>query len=124
MNVVCDKPSFTINLNGDVVALTPPLVMGILNVTPDSFYAGSRCNTEAAVISRAREIVEQGGAIIDIGLLFSTSGRGCPGRRRDEPFITSSFADSVGISGCLYFYRYLSCRGSPSLCRGIRSDDD
>ena len=71
MNVVCDKPSFTINLNGDVVALTPPLVMGILNVTPDSFYAGSRCNTETAVISRAREIVEQGGAIIDIGAYSS-----------------------------------------------------
>ena len=73
MNVVCNKPSFTINLNGDVVALTPPLVMGILNVTPDSFYAGSRCNTEAAVISRAREIVEQGGAIIDIGAYSSRS---------------------------------------------------
>ena len=71
MNVVCDKPSFTINLNGDVVALTPPLVMGILNVTPDSFYAGSRCNTETAVISRVREIVEQGGAIIDIGAYSS-----------------------------------------------------
>lgn len=37
MNVVCNKPSFTINLNGDVVALTPPLVMGILNVTPIRF---------------------------------------------------------------------------------------
>ena len=73
MNVVCDKPSFTINLNGDVVALTPPLVMGILNVTPDSFYAGSRCNTETAVISRVREIVEQGGAIIDIGAYSSRS---------------------------------------------------
>ena len=71
MNVVCNKPSFTINLNGDVVALTPPLVMGILNVTPDSFYAGSRCNTETAVISRVREIVEQGGAIIDIGAYSS-----------------------------------------------------
>ena len=73
MNVVCNKPSFTINLNGDVVALTPPLVMGILNVTPDSFYAGSRCNTETAVISRVREIVEQGGAIIDIGAYSSRS---------------------------------------------------
>ena len=71
MNVACKKPAFSINLNGDMVALTPPLVMGILNVTPDSFYAESRCKTEAAVISRAREIVEQGGAIIDIGAYSS-----------------------------------------------------
>lgn len=44
-----------------------PLVMGILNATPDSFYAGSRCQNEKAIATRARQIVADGGAIIDIG---------------------------------------------------------
>ncbi|WP_455498555.1 dihydropteroate synthase [Coprobacter sp.] len=71
MDIIRNKPVLYINLNGDLVALNPPLVMGILNVTPDSFYAGSRCRSEEAVALRAREIVEQGGTIIDIGAYSS-----------------------------------------------------
>lgn len=41
--------------------------MGILNATPDSFYTGSRCQNEKAIAARARQIVADGGAIIDIG---------------------------------------------------------
>lgn len=51
--------------------LSEPQVMGILNVTPDSFYAGSRKQTEREIAERANEIVEQGGTIIDVGA-FST----------------------------------------------------
>ncbi len=47
--------------------LSHPVVMGILNVTPDSFYAASRTNTEEAIAARARQIVDEGGAIIDVG---------------------------------------------------------
>ena len=47
--------------------LSEPQIMGILNVTPDSFYADSRAKTEAAIAERARQIVEEGGSIIDIG---------------------------------------------------------
>lgn len=47
--------------------LNVPLVMGILNVTPDSFYAGSRAESEDSIARRAREIVGQGGNIIDVG---------------------------------------------------------
>ena len=47
--------------------LSQPCVMGILNVTPDSFYADSRRTTREAVEQRAREIVDEGAAIIDIG---------------------------------------------------------
>lgn len=44
-----------------------PQVMGILNVTPDSFYAGSRKQTEAEIASRANQILEEGGTSIDVG---------------------------------------------------------
>ena len=47
--------------------LRTPQVMGILNVTPDSFYAGSRAQTEAEIVKRCHEIVEQGASMIDVG---------------------------------------------------------
>ena len=47
--------------------LSTPQVMGILNVTPDSFYAGSRTQTEAEIVKRCHEIVEQGASMIDVG---------------------------------------------------------
>lgn len=71
MEVLNKKTTFTVNLNGDLVSLNPPLVMGILNVTPDSFYAGSRCEDESAIISRTEEIIEQGGMIVDVGAYSS-----------------------------------------------------
>ena len=51
--------------------LSTPQVMGVLNVTPDSFYSGSRKQTEAEIANRAHQIVEEGGSIIDVGA-FST----------------------------------------------------
>lgn len=51
--------------------LSEPQVMGILNVTPDSFYAGSRKQTEYEIASRADNIIAEGGSIIDVGA-FST----------------------------------------------------
>lgn len=57
----------SINLNGRLLSLKSPVVMGILNVTPDSFYAGSRQADEAAVAQRIETILAEGGAIVDIG---------------------------------------------------------
>ena len=57
----------TIRVGGTLFDLSTPVVMGILNVTPDSFYAGSRKQTEADIAHRAEEIVEQGGTMIDVG---------------------------------------------------------
>ena len=66
------KPvEYTINVRGRLVDLSQPKVMGILNVTPDSFYSGSRKQTEQEIAARANQIVEEGGAIIDVGA-FST----------------------------------------------------
>lgn len=62
---------YTINANGRLINLSEPKVMGILNVTPDSFYAGSRKQTETEIAGRADQIISEGGSIIDIGA-FST----------------------------------------------------
>ncbi len=58
---------YTLNCNGQLLSLSKPQVMGILNVTPDSFYADSRKQTEAAIVRRIEEILIQGGTIIDVG---------------------------------------------------------
>lgn len=57
----------TINIKGDLFPLDRPVVMGILNVTPDSIFAGSRKRTEAEIAMRIEEILAQGGDWIDIG---------------------------------------------------------
>ncbi len=62
---------YTINVRGKLVDLSRLQVMGILNVTPDSFYSGSRKQTEREIAGRANEIIAQGGTMIDIGA-FST----------------------------------------------------
>lgn len=63
-----------INVNGSLLDLSVPCVMGILNVTPDSFYAGSRMQTETDIARRVRQIVDEGAAIIDIGAYSSRPG--------------------------------------------------
>lgn len=62
---------YTINIKGHLMDLSTPQVMGILNVTPDSFYSGSRKQTEMEIAQRANQIIEEGGSIIDVGA-FST----------------------------------------------------
>ena len=57
----------TLNIRGTLTSLETPLVMGILNITPDSFYADSRKQTEAAIEERIQTILSEGGQIIDIG---------------------------------------------------------
>jgi dihydropteroate synthase len=58
---------YTLNCNGHLLDLSTPQVMGILNATPDSFYAASRTQTEREIANRAEEILQQGGTIIDVG---------------------------------------------------------
>jgi dihydropteroate synthase len=62
---------YSINVRGRLVDLSQPQVMGILNATPDSFFAGSRKQTEEEIAQRALQIVAEGGSIIDVGA-FST----------------------------------------------------
>ena len=65
------KTAKYINVNGCLMDLEHPRVMGILNVTPDSFYAGSRKQSEEDILLRARQIIDEGGEIIDIGAYSS-----------------------------------------------------
>lgn len=62
---------YTINVRGRLLDLSQPIVMGILNATPDSFFSGSRKQTEAEIADRANQIISEGGRIIDVGA-FST----------------------------------------------------
>ena len=64
----------TININGKLLDLATPQVMGILNITPDSFYSESRKQTEKEITQRAIQIIEEGASIIDIGAYSSRPG--------------------------------------------------
>lgn len=65
---------YSLNVRGRLFDLSEPQVMGILNVTPDSFYAESRMKTEEAVRKRVRQIVDEGGSMIDVGAYSSRPG--------------------------------------------------
>ena len=58
---------YTLNCNGKLLELKTPQVMGILNATPDSFYAGSRMQTEQEIAERTHQILDEGASIIDVG---------------------------------------------------------
>lgn len=60
-----------INVNGSLIDLSTPCVMGILNVTPDSFYEGSRMQTEAEIARRVEQIIGEGAGMIDVGAYSS-----------------------------------------------------
>ncbi|MDE7377400.1 MAG: dihydropteroate synthase [Paraprevotella sp.] len=67
---------YTLQINGRLLDLSEPHVMGILNVTPDSFYAGSRKQTGREIARRVEQILEEGGTMIDIGAYSSRPGAG------------------------------------------------
>ena len=64
---LCPTMDYTLNCNGQLLDLSTPQVMGILNATPDSFYAASRTQTEREIVSRTEQILNEGGSIIDVG---------------------------------------------------------
>ncbi len=68
---------YTLNCNGKLVSLSTPQVMGILNVTPDSFYLESRKQSECEIAERTRQILAEGGSMIDVG--------GCSTRPGSDP---------------------------------------
>lgn len=80
--ILADKGR-TINVRGKLLSLDAPLVMGILNVTPDSFYATSRQQTEDAVARRVDEMMEEGADIIDVGGCSTRPG-GAPATEAEE----------------------------------------
>ena len=65
---------YTLNCNGRLLSLKEPQVMGIMNVTPDSFYVASRKQTEAEIVHRTHQILQEGGSIIDVGACSTRPG--------------------------------------------------
>ncbi len=65
--IMYENTSYSIRIGGKLLDLTFPVVMGILNATPDSFYANSRNQCKEEICKRAEQILEEGGSIIDIG---------------------------------------------------------
>lgn len=73
----------SLNLSGYLISLDIPKVMGILNVTPDSFYAGSRTRGEEAIRERVKKLLEEGADIIDVGGCSTRPGFEAPGCREE-----------------------------------------
>lgn len=67
-------PHLTLNCRGRLLPLHEPVVMGILNVTPDSFFDGGRYSSEQDALRQAERMLEEGAAIIDIGGMSSRPG--------------------------------------------------
>lgn len=67
------KPRY-INIGGKLLDLDTPRIMGILNITPDSFYKGNRFNTEEEIVKAAVRMVEEGADILDVGGYSSRPG--------------------------------------------------
>lgn len=68
------KQTQTINVGGKLLDLTQPKVMGILNLTPDSFYTGSRFTTETEVVNQAKKMLLEGADILDLGAYSTRPG--------------------------------------------------
>lgn len=65
---------FTLNCNGRMLVADRPLVMGIINITPDSFYDGSRCNDADDVLRETERMLKDGADIIDLGAQSTRPG--------------------------------------------------
>jgi len=67
-------PKITLNCKGTLVSLEDPIVMGILNLTPDSFYDGGQLKGDASILRQAEKMLKEGATILDIGGMSSRPG--------------------------------------------------
>ncbi len=91
-----------ININGRLLDTQQPLIMGIINVTPDSFYAGSRAASDKEVLQKAADMLEQGADILDIGGQSTRPNASILSAEEEWkrlssviPLLTSTFPDAV-----------------------------
>jgi dihydropteroate synthase len=68
------NPRLTLNCRGRLLSLERPVVMGILNLTPDSFYDGGRFQEQEAMLRQAEQMLEEGAAILDLGGMSTRPG--------------------------------------------------
>ena len=81
--MIATNSNFSLNCNGRLVELDRPKVMGILNLTPDSFFSDSRKQSEEAVRARVQQILQEGGAFIDVGAVSTRPGAEWAGREEE-----------------------------------------
>lgn len=74
MNQINKKDLLSINCNGELISLSTPKVMGILNITPDSFYDGGRYKDTKSILIQVEAFIDQGATFIDIGAYSSRPG--------------------------------------------------
>ena len=72
--MMCPFKSYSLNLRGRLVEIDRPWVMGIVNVTPDSFYSGSRVNDELTLLNRVQQLLTEGADMLDIGACSTRPG--------------------------------------------------
>lgn len=69
-------PKRTLNLRGKIMNLSSPIVMGIINITPDSFYDGGKFQSTWQVVKHAEQLLSEGAAILDLGAASTRPGAG------------------------------------------------
>lgn len=74
MKMIHTTAAQSINLKGQIMTFDRPIIMGILNVTPDSFFDGGQNNTIEQILIQTRKLLEEGADIIDIGAYSSRPG--------------------------------------------------
>ena len=72
--MMCPFKPYSLNLRGRLVEIDRPWVMGIVNVTPDSFYSGSRATDEQTLVNRVRQLLDEGADVLDIGACSTRPG--------------------------------------------------
>ncbi|MDR3094444.1 MAG: dihydropteroate synthase [Bacteroidales bacterium] len=82
----------TFNCNGKLVTLEQPIVMGILNITPDSFYDGGKYRSETEVIARCAAMLEEGATIIDVGAVSTRPGSAQATAAEEEQRLTDALS--------------------------------
>lgn len=75
--------SYSLNIRGQLFSLDTPQVMGIINATPDSFYAASRQQSEAALCDRLCQIMAEGGTLVDVGACSTRPGAPLPSEQEE-----------------------------------------
>lgn len=80
------NPPKTINCNGKIINLSSPLVMAVMNITPDSFYDGGSCRNPMDAIKKAEKYLAEGADILDMGAASSRPGAGIidPGKEQQR----------------------------------------
>jgi dihydropteroate synthase len=86
-----EKPSY-INIRGKLLDLSIPRVMGIINVTPDSFYKGSRVAGEKEILETAVRMIEEGADILDVGGYSSRPGASVVSSTEEEERVLNAIS--------------------------------